>query len=91
MARRARIAAPLLRPFAGGLLVIALTCLLETATTLASSLPLIARSFTAQSLFPAAFLLKILFTAVTLGTGFKGGEVTPLFCIGATLARPSPA
>ena len=31
------------------------------------------------------FLLKILFTGFTLGAGFKGGEVTPLFFIGATL------
>jgi H+/Cl- antiporter ClcA len=30
-------------------------------------------------------LLKLLFTAVTLGSGFQGGEVTPLFVIGATL------
>jgi H+/Cl- antiporter ClcA len=32
-----------------------------------------------------AFLLKILFTGFTLGAGFKGGEVTPLFFVGATL------
>ena len=31
------------------------------------------------------FLLKILFTGFILGSGFKGGEVTPLFFIGATL------
>ena len=31
------------------------------------------------------FLLKLLFTSITLGTGFQGGEVTPLFAIGATL------
>jgi len=49
------------------------------------SLPLIERSFTPTGVFLGAFALKILFTAVTLGTGFKGGEVTPLFCIGATL------
>ena len=30
------------------------------------------------------FLLKMLFTAVTLGAGFKGGEIVPTFCIGAT-------
>ncbi|MBQ7800965.1 MAG: chloride channel protein [Oscillospiraceae bacterium] len=30
------------------------------------------------------FLLKLLFTAVTLSTGFKGGEIVPTFCIGAT-------
>ena len=32
---------------------------------------------------PEAFLLKILFTAVTLGAGFKGGEVVPSFFVGA--------
>lgn len=31
------------------------------------------------------FALKILFTAITLGAGFPGGEVTPLFVTGATL------
>lgn len=31
------------------------------------------------------FLLKLFFTALTLSCGFKGGEVTPLFFIGATL------
>ena len=30
------------------------------------------------------FLLKMLFTAVTLAAGFKGGEIVPTFCIGAT-------
>lgn len=30
------------------------------------------------------FLLKMLFTAVTLSVGFKGGEIVPTFCIGAT-------
>jgi H+/Cl- antiporter ClcA len=32
-----------------------------------------------------AFLLKLVFTAITLGSGFMGGEVTPLFVIGSTL------
>ena len=31
------------------------------------------------------FLWKIIFTAITLGVGFKGGEIVPSFCIGATL------
>jgi H+/Cl- antiporter ClcA len=34
---------------------------------------------------PYDFILKILFTGCTLGAGFKGGEVTPLFFVGATL------
>ena len=33
-----------------------------------------------------SFLLKLLFTAVTLAAGFKGGEIVPTFCIGATFA-----
>jgi len=31
-----------------------------------------------------SFLMKMLFTAVTLSAGFKGGEIVPTFCIGAT-------
>ena len=34
---------------------------------------------------PEAFLMKILFTALTLGVGFKGGEIVPSFFVGATL------
>ncbi len=34
---------------------------------------------------PEAFLLKILFTALTLGAGFKGGKIVPAFFVGATL------
>src|SRR6202012_3238261 len=34
-----------------------------------------------------SWLWKLLFTAITLSTGFKGGEVTPLFFIGAALGN----
>ena len=34
-----------------------------------------------------AFIMKLLFTSITLATGFQGGEVTPLFVIGATLGN----
>ncbi len=76
---------PWLRPFYGGMAVIALTYLVGSRDYLGLSLPLIEQSFTPGGVFLGAFALKILFTAVTLGSGFKGGEVTPLFCIGATL------
>jgi H+/Cl- antiporter ClcA len=36
---------------------------------------------------PGSWAAKLLFTAVTLGSGFKGGEVTPLFFVGATLGN----
>ncbi len=76
---------PWLRPAIGGIAVIVLTHLVGSQDYLGLGDPLIDRSFTPQGVFLGAFALKILFTALTLGSGFKGGEVTPLFCIGATL------
>jgi H+/Cl- antiporter ClcA len=80
-----RITYPPLRPFVGGLLIIALTFAVGSRDYLGLSLPLLPLAFSPQGLVLFAFALKLLFTAVTLGTGFKGGEVTPLFVIGATL------
>ena len=81
-----RLPHPLLRPFVGGLAVIALAYLVNTNDYLGLSLPLIARALSANSpVVWSAFLWKLIFTIVTLGAGYKGGEVTPLFCIGATL------
>lgn len=77
----------LLRPVLGGLAVLALTGLLGTQDYLGLSLPLIQRSVQGQEVASFAFLLKLIFTAITLGTGFLGGEVTPLFVMGATLGH----
>lgn len=77
-----------LRPVAGGLAIIALTLLAGTQDYLGLSLPLITRSLAPAEgieIAPFAFLFKLIFTAVTLGSGFMGGEVTPLFVIGSTL------
>lgn len=79
-----RIKWPPLRPFFGGLAIIALTLLVGTNDYNGLSLPLIERSLRGETVLFTAFLLKIVFTAVTLGSGFLGGEVTPLFVIGAT-------
>ncbi len=79
------VATPWMRPFYGGLVVIGLTYAAGTRDYLGLGLPLIDQSFTAAGVVGMAFAWKLLFTAVTLGSGFKGGEVTPLFCIGATL------
>lgn len=73
-----------LRPAIGGVLVILLTLAVGTRDYLGLSLPLIADSYAGEVVL-GAFALKLLFTAVTLGAGFQGGEVTPLFVIGATL------
>jgi H+/Cl- antiporter ClcA len=76
---------PPLRPVVGGLIVIGLTLLIGTQDYLGLSLPLIQRSLSGGDIPALAFLLKLTFTAVTLGMGFMGGEVTPLFVIGSTL------
>lgn len=75
---------PPLRPFLGGLLLLAVFYLIQDARFLGLGVDTIVNSFTTSQTY-TVFLLKILFTAITLGTGFKGGEVTPLFFIGATL------
>ncbi|WP_343705733.1 voltage-gated chloride channel family protein [Flavobacterium sp.] len=75
---------PPLRPVIGGaVLAIALAGLGFTKFS-GLGVPVIVDSFSNPSQW-YDFLLKILFTGFTLGAGFKGGEVTPLFFVGATL------
>jgi len=73
-----------LRPFIGGLIIILLFYLFNGEKYLGLGVSTIYESFLISQDY-SVFLLKILFTAVTLSAGFKGGEVTPLFFIGATL------
>jgi H+/Cl- antiporter ClcA len=83
------IAWPPLRPFIGGALVAAAVFTLGTEHTrrfLGLGVPEIVAAFH-QHLPVYDFAAKTLFTSVTLGTGFKGGEVTPLFYIGATMGN----
>jgi H+/Cl- antiporter ClcA/CBS domain-containing protein len=76
---------PPLRPMVGGFVIIGLALSLGTHDYLGLSLPLIEKSISGESVATFAFLLKLIFTAITLGSGFLGGEVTPLFVIGSTL------
>lgn len=77
---------PPLRPMAGGILVVLAIWLIGTTKYIGLGIPGIVQSFETQQ--PAYdFALKILFTIVTLSAGFKGGEVTPLFFIGALLGN----
>lgn len=75
------------RLFFGGLAVVALWQLVGTSDYLGLGVPGIVRAFSDPALPPEAFALKLLFTAVTLGAGFLGGEVTPLFFVGAALGN----
>ena len=82
-----------LRPVVGGCVVIALVYALGTRAYLGLGVwtaipgdPTIA-GFFAPGVDHWSWLLKMLFTVVTLSAGFKGGEVTPLFFIGAGLGH----
>lgn len=73
-----------LRPFTGGLMIICFLLIWGNTEFIGLGLPTIVNAFVVQQ--PAySFFIKIILTAITLAAGFKGGEVTPLFFIGATL------
>ena len=79
-----RIAYAPLRPVVGGALVALLMWALGTDRFSGLGIPVIVESFQ-HTLAPTDFAWKLVLTALTLGCGFKGGEVTPLFFIGAAL------
>ena len=75
-----------LRPFLGGVLVASAAWFLGADRYIGLGIPTIVDAFQ-QPLAPYDFAGKMAFTIASLGTGFKGGEVTPLFYIGATLGN----
>jgi H+/Cl- antiporter ClcA len=76
-----------LRMFVGGTVIVLLWQLFGTSEFLGLGVPTIVRSFHDPTLEAWAFAAKMVFTAVTLGAGFVGGEVTPLFFVGAALGN----
>jgi H+/Cl- antiporter ClcA len=77
---------PPLRPLLGGIVIAVAIWVLGTTKYVGLGIPTIVEAFE-KPLNSYDFLLKIVFTSFTLGAGFKGGEVTPLFYIGATLGN----
>lgn len=73
-----------LRPVIGGTILAVLIYLIGTTKYIGLGVPEIVKAFSMPN-ESYDFLIKILFTGFTLGAGFKGGEVTPLFFVGATL------
>lgn len=69
--------------FTAGTLVILLTCLVNSSDYMGTGMHVIARAIEGE-VRPEAFLLKIIFTALTLGACYKGGEIVPSFFVGAT-------
>ena len=78
-----RIKSPYLRVFAGGCAVAGAALLLGTRDYCGAGMDVISRALSGEAV-PYAFAAKLLLTAVTMGTGFKGGEIVPSFFVGAT-------
>ncbi len=72
-----------LRGLIGGMLIVILTILLRTMDYNGAGMDVVTRAMLGQAV-PTAFLWKILFTALCIGAGFKGGEIVPTLFIGAT-------
>lgn len=73
-----------IRAAAGGLAIALLTLLFGTDYN-GSGMGIVDNAILNGTARPEAFLLKLLFTVITLGCGFKGGEIVPTFFVGATL------
>ena len=67
----------------GGLIVVVLTFICGTYDYNGAGSEVIAQAFETRAPFQQ-FILKLLFTALTLGAGFKGGEILPVFFVGST-------
>lgn len=76
------ISNPVVRAAVGGILILLLTLLVGSHDYNGAGDGLIRRMLGGEDI-PEAFLLKILFTALTLGAGFRGGEIVPVLCVGA--------
>ena len=74
---------PYIRIFVGGCAVVVCTLLVGSTNYNGAGMHIIEHAIEGH-VDPEAFLLKILFTALTIGAGYKGGEIVPTFFVGAT-------
>lgn len=72
-----------IKAFTGGVLIIVLTLLVNSYDYNGTGMEVINNAISGQAK-PEAFILKILFTVITIQAGFKGGEIIPSFFIGST-------
>ncbi len=71
------------RAFAGGTLIVLLTVILGTYDYNGAGMDVITRAISGDARWEA-FAIKIIFTAITIAAGFKGGEIVPAFFVGST-------
>lgn len=74
---------PFLRIAIGGIFVVTLTLIMGTRDYNGAGMNIIEDAFDGKVMY-AAFFLKLIFTALTMGAGYKGGEIIPALFIGAT-------
>lgn len=80
---RAKLKNQYLRIIVSSCIIVGLTALLQTTDYMGAGVPVIANAIGGH-VRPEAFVLKIVFTALTLEAGFRGGEIVPSFYVGAT-------
>lgn len=80
---RNKLKNPYIRIIVSSLVIILLTIILRTDDYMGAGVPVIQRAIQGN-VEPMAFVWKIVFTALTLEAGFKGGEIVPSFFVGAT-------
>ena len=80
---REKIKNPYVRIVFSSIIIIILTVILHTDDYMGAGVPVIVRAIGGK-VNPMAFIWKMIFTALTLEAGFKGGEIVPSFFIGAT-------
>lgn len=76
----------LICPFVGGMIIVGLSLLVKTNIFNGIGVKTISKSFS-EELGAFIFLGKMIFTSISLGAGFQGGEVTPLFYVGSTFGN----
>ena len=72
-----------IRAFVGGILIVVLTYIVGTRDYNGAGMNVITDAIGGKANYEA-FILKIIFTSVTIAAGFKGGEIVPAFFVGST-------
>ncbi len=75
-----------IRIVTGGVIVVALSYLVGCNDYNGAGMDIIIKAFNADAKY-SAFILKIIFTALTLGAGYKGGEIVPVMFTGSTFGN----
>lgn len=75
-----------LRIAVGGVIIVILTLIVGSQDYNGAGMSIVENAFTGNSRYEA-FILKIIFTALTLGAGYRGGEIVPVFFTGATFGN----